>query len=323
MPIFRVRGTQEQIMSVLVGPANSGSTKQAETTLNAISAVLSAISVVVLLFQTRALRFIFQTWVSFIPAVRNAHSMALVHNFTDSFEQSCDVEQLPIAVYDINITRNNVSSTYTMMPMAYDVQNAFPALLLIWVLAVSSAFQTYRCKHMPLLAPYGTDAKKTLVLLAIHAALHLAVWVQILVYLDAPELDMSLRWGFLFALSSTCMLIIVYPSPYRNTSADFGRWLEYTLTAPVQVVIISLSVWVRDRSTLYALGAAQVAMMLCGVIIEDCLQIIYQSNAPAEEDDSQPLVSHQRPSKDHRRRAIRMVLVTLSRGCRTGSYGTF
>ena len=85
-------------MSVLVGPANSGSTKQAETTLNAISAVLSAISVVVLLFQTRALRFIFQTWVSFIPAVRNAHSMALVHNFTDSFEQSCDVEQLPIAV---------------------------------------------------------------------------------------------------------------------------------------------------------------------------------------------------------------------------------
>ena len=310
MPIFKVRGAQEQIMAALVGPENSGSTKLLEATINGISALFSAIAVVVLLTQTRALQFMFQTWVPFIPAVRNAHSIALVHNFTDSFEQSCDVEQLPIAVYDINITRNNVSSTYTMMPMAYDVQNVFPALLLIWVLAVSSAFQSYRCKHMPLLAMYGTEAKKTLVLLAIHAALHVGVWVRILMYLDAPKLDLSVRLGFLFALTFTCIIIIIYPSPYRNTTADFGRWLEYTLTAPVQVVIIGLSVWVRDRSTLYALGAAQAAMMLCGVVVEDCLQIIYQSNPPPEDDEIQQHLMPA-PSKEHRRRAIRMVLVTL------------
>jgi len=308
MPIFRVRGAQENIMAALVGPADSGTTKLAESTLNGLSAFLSAASVVVLLTQTRAMRFVFHTWVSFIPALRNAHPIALVHNFTDSLEQSCDVEQLPIAVYDMNVTRNNVTSTYTMMPMAYDVQNAFPALLLIWVLAVSSAFQTYRCKHMPLLAHYGTDANKTVVLLCIHALLHAGVWVRILLYLDAPELDMSLRWGFLFALTFTCIIIIIYPSPYRNTTADFGRWLEYTLTAPVQVIIIGLSVWVRDRSTLYALGAAQAAMMLCGVVVEDCLRIIYESNAQPDDDSTEPLMSR---DKHDRRRAIRTMIVTL------------
>ena len=312
MPIFRVRGAQDKIMSVLVGPDDNGENKQAETTLNAISAILSAASVVVLLTQTRAMRFIFQTWVAFIPAVRTPYSVGLVHNFTDSFESTCDVEQLPIVVFDINITRDNVNSTYAIMPMAYDVQYVFPSLLLIWVLAVSAAFQTYRIKQMPVLLMYGNDAQRTLILLCIHATLHVGVWVRILRFLDAPKLDFSLRWGFLFVLSFVCMVIVAYPPRYKNTAADFGRWLEYTLTAPIQVVIIALSVWTRDRSTLYALGAAQATMMLCGVVIEDCLQIIYSGNAPAEEDGADDtLMPHAPPPKEHRRRAVRMVIVTL------------
>jgi len=311
MPIFKVRCAQDKIMSVLVGPDDNGENKQVETTLNAISATVSAAAVVVLLTQTRAMRFIFQTWVAFIPAVRTPYSVGLVHNFTESFESTCDVEQLPIAVFDINTTSNNISSTYAMMPMAYDVQYAFPSLLLIWVLAVSSAFQTYRCKQMPLLAPYGNDAQKTLVLLCLHGALHIGVWVRILLFLDAPKLDFPLRWGFLAVLSFVCMVIVAYPSRYKNTTADFGRWLEYTLTAPIQVIIIALSVWTRDRSTLYALGAAQATMMLCGVVIEDCLQIIYAGNAPAEEDDADDTLIPHAPPKEHRRRAVRMMIVTL------------
>jgi len=308
MPIFRVRGVRDQIADVLLGPHEDGETKQAETTLNAISTFLSAASVVVLLTHTRALRFIFQTWVSFIPAVRNPYSVQLVQNFTESLESTCDVEQLPIAVFDINITRNNVNSTYVMMPMAYDIEYVFPALLLIWVLAVSSAFQTYRCKHMPLLAPYGNDTQKTLLLLAIHVLLHAAVWIRLLGFLDAPKLDQSMRYGFLIALTVVCSLIIWYPARYNNTTADFGRWLEYTLTAPIQVIIVALSVWTRDRSTLYALGAAQ----LCGVVIEDGLQIIYEGNAPAAEDGQEDnLVEHAPPSRQRRRRAVRIVVATL------------
>jgi len=52
--------------------------------------------------------------------------------------------------------------------------------------------------------------------------------------------------------------------------------------------------------------------MLFAVVIEDCLQIIYQGNAPAEDDTNhESLVPHEPPPKEHRRRAIRMVLVTL------------
>jgi len=312
MPILKVRGVRGQLVDSILGPHEEGDTKQTETTLNAISAVLSAASVVVLLTQTRALHFIFQTWVSFIPAVRNPYSVQLVQNFTESLESTCDVEQLPLAMFNINLTRNNVSSTYVMMPLAYDIEYVFPALLLIWVLAVSSAFQTYRCKHMPLLAPYGNDFQKTLLLWGIHVLLHAAVWVRLLLYLDAPKLDPSMRFGFLIALTLVCSAIIWWPPRYNNTSPDFGRWLEYTLTAPIQVIIVALSVWTRDRSTLYALGAAQASMMLCGVVIEEALQVIYEGNAPAAEDSQEEtMVEHAPPDKQRRRRAVRIVVATL------------
>jgi len=314
MPILKVRGVRGELVDAILGPHEEGDTKQAETTLNALSAVLSAVSVVVLLTQTRALRFIFQTWVSFIPAVRNPHSVQLVQNFTESLESTCDVEQLPLAMFNINITRNNVNSSYVMMPLAYDIEYVFPALLLIWVLAVSSAFQTYRCKHMPLLVPYGSDFQITVLLWGFHALLHAFVWIRLLVWLDAPKLDYSMRYGFLVALTLVCSAIIWWPPRYNNTSPDFGRWLEYTLTAPIQVIIVALSVWTRDRSTLYALGAAQASMMLCGVVVEEALQVIYEGNPPAEEEDSieATMVKQAPPDKQRRRRAVRIAVATLA-----------
>jgi len=39
-----------------------------------------------------------------------------------------------------------------------------------------------------------------------------------------------------------------------------------------------MSVWLRDRSTLFALGAAQASMLLCGVVLEGCIQNIYDTN---------------------------------------------
>jgi len=229
------------------------------------------------------------------------------------------VERLPVAVFDINITRNNESKAYAVMPMAYDVEFASPALLLIWVLALSSAFQTYRSKHLPFLLRHGTVTQVQALVLGAHMLLHAAVWTIVLMLWKgqtAPPLTVSLRWAFLLLLTPLCLFIVSYQSLYRNTSADFGRWLEYAMTAPVQVVIVALTVWTRDRATLYALGAAQAAMMLCGVVIEECITNIYQTNRTSGDEDDEAadaalLPTAQADRKQRRRRAVRTALGTL------------
>jgi len=88
------------------------------------------------------------------------------------------------------------------------------------------------------------------------------------------------------------------------------------MTAPVQVVIVALSVWARDRSTLYALGAAQAAMMLCGVVLEECIQTIYTTNktgdAEADASVNDALLPGQGLNRTQvRRRAYRTAAATL------------
>jgi ferredoxin len=108
---------------------------------------------------------------------------------------------------------------------------------------------------------------------------------------------------FVISLLVLCLLIIIHPfaEDYQNTTPDIGRWFEYTLTAPVQVLLVALSVWSRDRSTLYALFAAQASMMLCGVVMEECIEEIYENNATEDEDA---------PS-DKRKRVVRTARGTL------------
>jgi len=294
MPIYRVgaKPTSAEFIKFMHSTDDEAETRQGETTLNAFSTLFSAAALIVLLTQKRALLFLFQTWVSFIPAVRSASSMQLVHDFTGAIEDTCSVEQLPIAAFDINITRNNETKVYAVMPMAYDVQMVSPALLLIWVLALSSAFQTYCSKLMPALIKNADSSQVLGALLFAHMLLHTAVWVRVFTLQD-EGLTINMRLATLLLLTPLCLFIVFYPPKYRNTSADFGRWLEYAMTAPVQVVIVALSVWARDRSTLYALGAAQAAMMLCGVVLEECIQTIYTTNKTddAEADDANASVN--------------------------------
>jgi len=51
---------------------------QTEYYINLVSAIFSILGLIVLLTQDRALRFIFKTWVSFIPSVRHARSVESV-----------------------------------------------------------------------------------------------------------------------------------------------------------------------------------------------------------------------------------------------------
>jgi len=58
-------------------------------------------------------------------------------------------------------------------------------------------------------------------------------------------------------------------SEYRPYAGpDFWRWVEYALTAPLQVVLIASSFTIDDKSMLLLLGGLQGALMLLGYVIE-------------------------------------------------------
>ena len=54
--------------------------------------------------------------------------------------------------------------------------------------------------------------------------------------------------------------------PYAGP--DFWRWVEYALTAPLQIVLIASSFTIDDKSMLLLLGGLQGALMLLGYVIE-------------------------------------------------------
>ena len=151
-------------------------------------------------------------------------------------------------------------------------------LLLIWVLAVSAAFQTYRAKHMHYITKQKNRLRAHLMLFAPHGVVHFMFWVKIIWFVEIDSFTGLQELAFLFTLTATCAAILFWHVPYKNNDADFGRWLEYIMTAPIQIAIIAMSVWLRDRSTLIALVGAQACMLLCGVVIEGCIEDIYVTN---------------------------------------------
>jgi hypothetical protein len=252
---------------------------QGEYYVNLTSAIFSLASLLVLFAQTQALQFNFQTWVSFIPSVRNPYSVGLVQNFTTQFRNSCDIPDLKIATYTIETLDTTLDSSFVVMPMAFKSELVPASLMLIWVLAVSAAFQTYRARHMNYIwSQQAKDRFRYQIKLFIpHAVVHVMFWFRIFFL----EIDGLSKWGkaaFLIPLTLTCTVIIFNKIEYVNDTQDFSRWLEYMLTAPVQIAIIAMSVWLRDRSTLLALGGAQACMLLCGVVIEACIADMYQTN---------------------------------------------
>lgn len=65
---------------------------------------------------------------------------------------------------------------------------------------------------------------------------------------------------------------INYDSHYRPTGPDFGRWVEYLLTSPLQIFIIAMSVLIRDTFLLVTLTFLQAALILLGYLLELCIQ---------------------------------------------------
>jgi len=197
--------------------------------------------------------------------------------------------------------------------MTYQSQNVPAGLLLIWVLAVSSAFQTYRAKHMWYIEKQSPAIFLKLMILGVHVVVHVIIAARI-GELKIEHLDGGEKAAFIIALMVTCVGILVFPHKYNNSGPDFGRWLEYMLTAPIQIVIIAMSVWLRDRSTLFALGAAQACMLLCGVVIEGNLQRIYENNEHGEiETHNQALLAARNEDDDEKNEINRQEHVTKKR----------
>jgi len=152
----------------------------------------------------------------------------------------------------------------------------------------------------------------TAVAAALIPVMVLHAWVWGVVYkTNLPGVDWGLRLGYLLTLSTLCIAIIVYPYEYVNTAPDFGRWVEYTLTAPLQVVLVALSVWARDGATLGALATAQGAMMLAGVVTEDCLQTIYETNYQCDGTGRQTRTSRAPEVAQRRVRAVHIATITF------------
>ena len=77
-----------------------------------------------------------------------------------------------------------------------------------------------------------------------------------------------------FTLITGPMHIIGYASSGRNyqqsvnDGLNWKRWVEYTITATLMLVIIAMSSGVRDSGTLVLIAACSVVCMICGHIAE-------------------------------------------------------
>jgi hypothetical protein len=64
---------------------------------------------------------------------------------------------------------------------------------------------------------------------------------------------------------------------YNPTGPDVGRWIEYALTSPWQVVIVAVNVGIDDFRFLAILWNLQCVMMLQGFLIELCIDKIWEA----------------------------------------------
>jgi len=52
---------------------------------------------------------------------------------------------------------------------------------------------------------------------------------------------------------------------------DFSRWLEYTVTSPMQIIVIAITVYIRNVHHLSLLSTLQGALTLSGWTVEVCI----------------------------------------------------
>ena len=91
-----------------------------------------------------------------------------------------------------------------------------------------------------------------------------------------PLFDLSIAWGvavFLF-LSAAAHFIIAAPGVYpwyeRNlqNNRNYARWIEYSISSSVMIVLIAMLVGIVDIAALIALAGVNASMILFGLLQE-------------------------------------------------------
>jgi Heliorhodopsin len=91
-----------------------------------------------------------------------------------------------------------------------------------------------------------------------------------------PLFEVSLAWGvaiFLFVSAAAHLLISspgIYPWYLRNLDLqrNYARWIEYSISSSVMVVLIAMLVGISDVAALLALAGVNASMILFGLLQE-------------------------------------------------------
>lgn len=93
-----------------------------------------------------------------------------------------------------------------------------------------------------------------------------------------PQVVFLLRIGpavaFFLALAALDHLLVAAPSVHRwyerglARRANYARWIEYSISASVMIVLIGLFVGIRDLAAVVAIFTANTAMILFGLLME-------------------------------------------------------
>ncbi|MFZ0625244.1 MAG: heliorhodopsin HeR [Acidimicrobiia bacterium] len=91
-----------------------------------------------------------------------------------------------------------------------------------------------------------------------------------------PLFDLSLAWGvaIFFFLSALAHFLIVTPGIYGwyqgnlSRQRNYARWIEYSLSSSVIVVLIAMLVGIADVAALIALAGVNASMILFGLLQE-------------------------------------------------------
>jgi hypothetical protein len=91
-----------------------------------------------------------------------------------------------------------------------------------------------------------------------------------------PLFDVSLAWGvavFLFMSAAAHVVIsmpAVFPWYVRNleNQRNYARWIEYSLSSSVMVVLIAMLVGIADIAALLAIAGVNASMILFGLLQE-------------------------------------------------------
>lgn len=93
-----------------------------------------------------------------------------------------------------------------------------------------------------------------------------------------PETVFSLRIGPVVAtfllLAALDHVVVAAPGVHRwyeralDRRANYARWIEYSLSASIMIVLVGLFVGIRDLAAVVAIFAANTAMILFGLLME-------------------------------------------------------